>query len=325
MASPNEEIQQRTKALVNQGSEHLRAKEFQKALDVARELEALRCFTAFELAALAHDAMGSRDEAVDALRRGVEADSEVWSDWQLLGNSFSDLDRIEEAEAAYEQALRCKDVWTDSVRLNQAVLASRRERFDEALELLGQVVDVQLRFHATEHRINILRRLDRTDEAAAMAEAILEEEHGKEGDGESLARTAAMLGRIHLEQGRDRTRLRERILKWMDQYRRDCSPLMAVLRDVDGLWSDRARSFKLTVNVTFPDDHLLRAESAGFYVVCDVVADDVDEALYFVRRLEADDLGETFEIDQHRESDVDPQLLKGVYWRSGRVFYKDED
>ena len=325
MATPNEKIQQRTKSLVNQGFQHLHAREFEKALDVARQLEELQCFAAFELAALAHKGVGDREEAVRVLQRGAEAAPEVWSDWQLLGNSFSDLDRVKEAEAAYDQALRCEKVWTDSIRLNQAVLASRRERFDEALELLGQVVDVELRYHATEHRVNILRRLDRTDEAAAMAEAILEEEHGKEGDAESLARTAAALGRIHLEQGRDRTQLRERILKWMDQYRRACTPLMAVLRDVDGLWSDRARSFKLTVNVTFPDDHLLRAESAGFYVVCDVVADDVDEAMYFVRRLEAEDLGETFEIDQQRESDVDPQLLKGVYWRSGRVFYGDKD
>jgi tetratricopeptide (TPR) repeat protein len=325
METPDEEIQQRTKALVKQGFEHLQAREFQDAIDVARQLEELRFSAAFELASLAHQGMGNRDEAVRALQRGVDVAPEVWLNWQLLGNSFSDLDRFEEAGAAYEKALQCDQVWTDSVRLNQAVLASRQERFDEALELLGQVVDVQLRFHATEHRINILRRLDRTDEAAAMAEAILEEEHGKEGDVESLARTAAALGRIHLEQGRDRTRLRERILKWMEQYRRDCAPLMAVLRDVDGLWSDKARSFKLTVNVSFPEDHLLRGESAGFYVVCDVVADDVDEALYFVRRLEADDLGETFEIDQHRESDVDPQLLKGVYRRSGRVFYGDED
>lgn len=325
MQSPENDIQKRTETLANQGFEHLHAREFQKALDVACQLEELQCFAAFELAALAHKGMGAPDEAVRVLQRAVQEDSNVWSDWQLLGNSFSDLDRFDDAGAAYDQALQCENAWTDSVRLNKAVLASRRERFDEALELLGQIVDVELRLHATEHRINILRRLDRTDEAAAMAEAILAERHENDEDAESLARTAAVLGRIHLEQGRDRTEIRKRILTWMDQYRRASTPLMAVLRDVDGLWSDKARSFKLTVNVTFPDDHLLRAESAGFFIVCDVVADNADEALDFVRRLEADDLGETFAIEQQRESEVDPQWLKGVYWRSGRVFYKDED
>ena len=325
MASPKEVIQQQTNSLVDEGFKHLHARQFQEALDVARKLEDLQCFAGFELAALAHKGMGDREKAVRVLQRGVKEASEVWSDWQLLGNSFSDLDCADEAEAAYERALQCKDPWADSIHLNKAVLASRQERFDEALELLARIADCELRFHATEHRINILRRLDRTDEAATIAEAILAEDHGKEGDTESLARTAAMLGRIHLQQGRDRTQLRTRILTWMDQYRRDCAPLMAVLRDVDGLWSDRARSFKLTVNISFPDDHLLRAESAGFCVVCDVVADDLDEALYFVRRLEADEMGETFAIDRHRESEADPKLLKGVYWRSGRVFYGDED
>lgn len=324
METPDD-IKQRLEALANQAFEHLRAKEFQEALDVAGQLKKLQCFSAFELAALAHKGMGDRDKALGELRRGVEVAPSAFSDWQLLGNSFSELGSFEEAEAAYDQALQCGDVWADSVWLNQAVLAGRRERFDRALELLEQVRDPELRLHAVEHRINILRRLERMDEAAAMAESILAEELANKGDVDALARTATLLGRIRLEQGQDRTEIRQRILKWMELYRRACNPLMALLRDVDGLWSDKARSFKLTLNVTFPEHHLLRAESAGFYLVCDVVADDADEALDFIRRLEADDLGETFEIDKQQESDVDPKLLKGVYWRSGRVFYRDDD
>ncbi len=325
METPNDDLKQRTEALTARAHKHLHNKEFQEALDVARQLEELRFSAAFEIAALAHDGMGERDEAVKVLQRGVEVAPEVWSNWQLLGNLLSDLDRFEEAEAAYDQALQCGEVWADSVWLNQAVLASRREQFDAALELLEQVDDPELRIHATEHRINILRRLERMDEAAAMAETVLAEEQANEVDVDALVRTAALLGRIRLEQGHDRNEIRQRILKWMELYRRACNPLMALLRDVDGLWSDKARSFKLTLNVTFPEDHLLRAESAGFYLVCDVVADDADEALDFIRRLEADDLGETFEIDKQQESDVDPKLLKGVYWRSGRVFYRDDD
>jgi len=324
METPADDLQQQCEALRNRGFEHLHDEEFEEALEVARQLEELRFSAAFEIAALAHDGLGNLEEAMRVLHRGVEAAPEAWTNWQLLGNFLSDLERFDEAEAAYEQALECEDPWADSIRLNQAVLANRRERFDQALEMLDLVEDPELRFHVAEQRIGILRRQDRQDEAEALAESILAEGRGHQDGGDALARTAAMLGRIHLEQGRDRGEIRQLVFDWIDRDRA-CVPLMALLRDVDGQCSDQAKSFELTVNVTFPDDHVLRRESAGFYLVCGVVADDADEALEFIRRLEDDNLGETFEIDEQRDSEADPQLLKGVYWRSGRIFYEDED
>ena len=48
--------------------------------------------------AVAHDL-----SPVTVLRCGVTTASDVWLNWQLLGNYLSDLERYDDAEAAYQR------------------------------------------------------------------------------------------------------------------------------------------------------------------------------------------------------------------------------
>jgi tetratricopeptide (TPR) repeat protein len=324
MEPSDSDLQQRTEALMDRGYEHLDEEEFEEALEVARELERLQFTAAFEIAALAYDGMGDIDGAVRILHRGVEAAPDCWSNWQLLGNYLSDLQRYEEAEAAYDQALQCDGVWEAAVRLNQAILAGRRKWCEKALELLDKVDDPELKLPVAEQWVANLKHMGRTGEAVVLAERTLGENRDNEKDADTLARTAALLGRIWLDREHDKEEIRQLVLGWLE-VEPGCEQLLTLLRDLDGQYSKAARRFDMTLHAQLPPGHPLAEDGIGYYIVCSVVAENPDEALQFARRLEPNEMAPRLEIEESHESETDPQQPKGVFWSSGRVFYGEED
>src|SRR5688572_21492310 len=115
----------KSEKLAEKGYRNLQDGDAAAALKVSAELEALRFTAAFEIAALAHAQLGDLEAAVTTLRRGLDIAPTVWINWQLLGNYLSDLERYDEAASAYDKAMECVGVHESSIRLNQAILASR--------------------------------------------------------------------------------------------------------------------------------------------------------------------------------------------------------
>ena len=321
MASPDNENQQQTEALMNQGYEHLGNEEFEEALEVARKLEELQFTAAFEIAALAYDGMDDIDEALRVLHRGVEAAPDCWPNWELLGNYLSDLERYEEAEAAYEQALQCENVWEDSIRLNQAVLAGRHGRAEKAIELLDQLEDPRLELEAAECRILNLKSLDRIGEARTLAEKVLGEEHDEEEHGDTLARIAALLGHLRLDAGDDKAELHDFALRWLD-VDPGSDAILGLLRSIEGLYAEQVRYYRLLLHAEIPEGHALASEAVGYFVTYDVVAESVDEALDFVRRFEDPELAPLLEIEEiEMDEDCVANEPKGVCHRSPMHLY----
>lgn len=321
---PPDDVPQRTQALVDKAYAHLDEEDYETALEVARQLEELRFTAAFEIAALAHEGMDDLEQAIRVLHRGTEAAPDCWPNWQLLGNFLSDTARYEEAEAAYEQALQCKGVWEACVRLNQAILAGRRGRNEKALELLDHVDAPELKLRVAEQWALTLQRMGRHEEAATLAERTLAENRGSETERDALARVAALLGRIWLEGDHDRREIRQLALGWLE-IDPGCDELLALVRDLDGQYSSNARRFDLMLDAELPPQQRDRSGAVGFLVVCHVVADTPEEALEFARRLEPEELRPRLAIDGVKPSDPEPDSPKGVYWRSGRIYYSDED
>ncbi len=324
MKTPDD-LDQRCEALMNQGFELLDEEDYEQALEVAGELEKLQFTAAFEIAALAHEGMDDVKEAVRVLHRGVEEAPDCWPIWQLLGNYLSDLERFEEAEAAYEQALDCEDVWEASVRLNQAVLAGRRERFDKALELLDQVDDPELALRVAESRVANLKRAGRTDEAASLAEQTLAANEGNEENGDSLARTAALLGQIRLAAGADKAGLREFALTWLNVDPLN-EAILDLVRDVDGEFADKVHYYWLFLHARIPENHPLAADAIGYFVSYGVIAETPQEALELARRFENEELAPLLEIeDIEQVEEVDSSEPKGVCQRTAMQLYESEE
>ncbi|HSG40745.1 MAG TPA: hypothetical protein VLE27_13975, partial [Thermoanaerobaculia bacterium] len=133
-------------------------------------------------------------------------------------------------------------------------------------------------------------------------------------DPDRLCSIVADVARVRLRRGDPRQDIRAFLHQWLE--RQPGNPdLLAVIRDLDGLSSEASQYYRL----------LLRGRSSegeGFYCHWHVVADSPEEALVFVQALDAPpaDLSiEEWEIVEAR-----PNEPKGVYWRSGRVYFEEE-
>jgi tetratricopeptide (TPR) repeat protein len=326
METPENDHPQRCEALMNQGYEYLDTEDFDEALAIAGELQQLQHTAGYEIAALAHEAQGNIEAAVEVLHRGVDAAPDCWPNWQLLGNCLSDVERFEEAEAAYEQALECKHVWESSVRLNQAILAGRQQRYDKALELLDAVDDPDLGLQVAESRVDYLHCAGKTAEAVQLAEETLAStlDYG-EAEADALARIAALLGRMRMEAGEEKAEVRKFALQWLD-VDPCCELLFKLIRDLDGLVAGDVRYYNLFLHAKFPPDHPLAAEAVGYYVSYAVVAENPEEALELARQFEDPDLAPLLEIEETEvDKEVEPTEPKGVWYRSAMHLYEKDE
>ncbi len=330
MGPSHEEIDERIDALMNRANEHLDKYEYEEALAAAHELEELQYTGAYEIAALAHQGKGDVEEAVRVLHRGVEAAPDCWLIWELLGNYLSDLERYEEAEAAYEEALLCDEAWEDSIRLNRAILAQRRKHSSKAFALFSQVGDPDLAIRVAEGRVALLFEMGKTDEAAALAEETLANETpaadpGNGEDGRSLARIAALLGQMRLAAGEDKEELSELAWTWLTADPLN-EQILKLIRDLDGKFAERVRYYGLLLHASIPRSHPLAADGLGYFVNYTVVAENPQEALEFVRRFEDDELAPLLEIeDIEFEEEFDSSEPKGVWYRSPMQLYETEE
>ena len=200
---------ERSIALADQGFKSLANGDFENALRIAHELEQLRFTAAFDIGAQAYLGLGRVEDAIEMLERGLEKAPDCWLNWQLLGNCYSDLDNYEKAAAAYDQAISCSNVREDSVRLNQAILATRRGDYDQAIDILATISDPKLIQNAAESRITALMCARRWRDALEAADSALKEFANSE---QSLGGIVAKRGRILIEQGTSSEAIRQSMI-----------------------------------------------------------------------------------------------------------------
>ena len=314
-----------TEELTDKGRAYLEKHEFEKALEVAKELEALRYTAAFEIAAQAYAGMEELHNAIQVLERGVRVAPECWLNWQLLGNYRSENGDFDGATHAYHRALACEHVWESSVYLNLAILASRQENHDEVFHYLDRVVDKELEFHATEIRIGAFARSGQQQEAIALAQEVLQANpaENEPQTGDVLARIAAELCRIRLQRNEPEDVIKTEVIAAL-AYDPSNAGLLGILRDIDNQYSERAQYFRLLFHGKFSPSHPYAQEVAGYFATYDIVADSPEEAMIFAQQLEGEGDDVSFEIDSADALEPRPTEPKGVYWRSGRCFYERE-
>jgi tetratricopeptide (TPR) repeat protein len=326
---PSDLIEHKSTKLAKAGYEHLENGDTDAALKVAAQLEELQYTAAFEIAALAHGQLGDLDAGVAVLKRGLEIAPTVWINWQLLGNYLSDLERYDEAAAAYEQAIACPEVWESSVRLNQAVLASRRGLHDQALSYVDQVTDAELAVQSASARVTALAGAGRLDEAIRVGEAALSADDPRDSDDSresaDLADLAASVGRAREGHGAPAEEIVAFAIAALDEYERSNTRLLSLIRDADNRYSPTAKYYRMTVDAKIPFTDPLFQEAKGYVVNYDVVADSVEEALAFVERMEEPAVRGNLIVDEQEILEDRPEDPKGVYKRTARHYYQIED
>ncbi|MCP5523911.1 MAG: tetratricopeptide repeat protein [Verrucomicrobiales bacterium] len=229
VSMPGEERKRKSEALADKGFECLADGDYDAALDITRELEALRFSAAFDIGAQAHTALGNTGKAIETLQRGVATAPACWLNWQLLGNYQSDAGDHEKAADAYERALGCPDVWTDSVRLNQAIMANRRGDHARALAHLGMVRDPRLSLECAAARMDALSEAGRNGEALSLADDYLSKKWDEERSKEPLAHIAAARGRIRLDMGVPSHEVRRAVMDAIDAFGSHEEPAVLIM------------------------------------------------------------------------------------------------
>jgi tetratricopeptide (TPR) repeat protein len=162
----------------------------------------------------------------------------------------------------------------------------------------------------TVSRAHALIELWRPDEAIAIAQAAL----AGNPDEETSARLHASIAHALLSKD-DRDGA---LASAWDAIRASPSEedAMWIIREMEQRHSETARQFRLIVRG-------VSADEGSFFASYVVVADDEDEAKELVARFEAEEVRASLAFDEIDSMDEAGDLPKGVYWRSGTVFYDE--
>jgi hypothetical protein len=92
---------------------------------------------------------------------------------------------------------------------------------------------------------------------------------------------------------------------------------MWLIREIEGLRSPHAREFRIVIHG--------RSSTLPFFAIYTVAADDEAEALRMAARFEDASIRDTVMLDRADPQEPVPDELKGVYWRSGTLFYGEDE
>ena len=94
-----------------------------------------------------------------------------------------------------------------------------------------------------------------------------------------------------------------------------CEEAMGLIREIEDLRSPNAREFRIVIHCV---------AKPPYFAIYTVGADDENEAFRFASRFEAASNRDSLVIDRFEALEATPEHLKGVYWRSGTLFYDEE-
>ena len=298
--------------------------EFPKALKVGRAIQKHRYSGAFEIMALAHYENGQLDKAIQVLREGVRKTPRVWLLWQQLGNYLSDKNRHRDAQRAYQQALKCPGTDEASVQLNIAIDLSRTGHGAKALKLCDSLSDSPLRLKALALKTQLLVERRQFDQAITLAERLIEESGRKAKRAadvtEDLSRVYVCLAEAQWRRKTEKAVIVSNLKKALELHRLNKETLW-LLREVNGELSAKSQYFRLMVEGRWDGPLEGKRGTPGFFTTYDVVAEDRDEALRFVKEIERAGIRDSLAVAECKALEKRPREPKGVYRVTGFCLY----
>ncbi|MCS7209990.1 MAG: hypothetical protein NZ874_10520, partial [Fimbriimonadales bacterium] len=124
--------------LIEEAEQALAEREFEKARRIAAQLLRMQHTAGFEYEARALWESRRPNDAIAALKRGLEVAPELWILWEYLGHYLSDMGRHGEALEAFRRGMACAGAPQDSFLCNLAVVYQRMGEHETALQMLQQ-------------------------------------------------------------------------------------------------------------------------------------------------------------------------------------------
>lgn len=137
---------------------------------------------------------GHLDKAIDAYQELVDGEPGNAAAWYNLANALTDGGRLARAQAAYERALALRGPQPDLVR-NTAICHLRSNRAEAALQVLHLIPPAQRSFDLREVEAEALMLAGRCAEAVELFRALLAADPGRGAALRGLVRCLRRLGR----------------------------------------------------------------------------------------------------------------------------------
>jgi tetratricopeptide (TPR) repeat protein len=304
-------------ALIAEAEEALLEGKYDRAQRAAEQVVAQRYSYGFELLARVHAQRENLPRAIAVLQEGVAKAPRAWQLWLRLGEYRSDHGDYDGALAAYDGALGIDGVDADEVHINAAIAHDRAGRPEDALMRLHEVrgASDDAAISAARVRAEILLELERAPAAAAAAKAGLARltEDSAPSDVAplyaALAKAEWMLGQ--------RDAALDHAWEAVAVDTTDETALW-IIREVEGEYSSAAKYFRVIIHGR---DEAFDAD--GFWRKYDVVADDEEEAMRFIRRVEPEHIRDSLRLDEAEIVDAASDQPKGIYWCTSYAFYRE--
>jgi tetratricopeptide (TPR) repeat protein len=303
--------------LIEEAEEALAAGEYDRAQRAAQRVIDARQSYGFELLARVHQSRENLPRAIAVLQEGVAKAPRAWPLWMLLGELRSDHGEYDLALLAYDTALGLEGVDADEVHVNAAIVHERAGRPEDALMRLHEVrgANAETAITAARVRAEILLDMERPDAAAAAARDGLAHA-GEETSSHEIAPLYAALGKALWLKGDAEAALHH---AWEAIEHDADETALWLVREIEAEYSDAAKYYRIVVQGAGNE------ESDGFWRKYDVVADDEDEAMRFIARIEPEEIRDTLRVDELEIVDDTTDQPKGVYWCSAYAYYREDD
>jgi len=306
-------------ALIAEAETALLEGKYDTAQRAAEKVIARRYSYGFELLARVHAQRNNLPRAIAVLQEGVRKAPRAWQLWMLLGEYRSDHGDYDGALAAFDKALSIDGVDADEAHIHAATAHDRAGRAEDALMRLHEVrgESDESAVAAARVRSSILLDQERPEAAAAAANAGLARV-GDEMNAVDIAPLHAALAKAEWMKGNGDAALHH---AW-EAVALDSAEETAlwIIREIEGAYSSSAKHYRVIIHGR--DDGF---DADGFWRKYDVVADDEDEAMDFIRRVEPEHIRPTLRMDEAQIIDTMPDQPKGVYWCTGYAFYQEGD
>jgi tetratricopeptide (TPR) repeat protein len=308
---------------IEEGTEALAEEDFERAEEIAQRIIESRHSYGFELLARVFRDQDNLPRAIEVLQEGVSKAPRAWPLWLLLGEFRSDYGEYDLALLAYDTALGIEGVDADEVHLNAAIVHDRAGRPEDALMRLHEVrgANAETAMYAARVRAEILLETERPEAAAAAAQAGIARADDDTASDEIAPLYAAMAKAAWMKGDRSAA-LR---YAWEAIEHHADETALWLVREVEAQYSNDAKFYRITVEGRLPPGSFEDDAPRGFIRTFEVVADDDDEALRLITRVEPEMMRNGLRARDVEVLDDASDQPKGVYWVSGHSFFPEGD
>ncbi|MHC4728631.1 MAG: tetratricopeptide repeat protein [Planctomycetota bacterium] len=311
-------------SLIEEAYEHLDQSDYKVAVKIGKKLKKLRHSSAFEILALAYAGEEKTNKAIKALKEGVQKAPDAWSLWQLLGNYYSDEGSFEQSYEAYERALNCPRADISSVHLNYAIALKRNKKYPEALKHLDKVVSKETYLYSQCVQLEILNLSSQYDQAIRLASQLLKQGPKPEDFENHLPTIYVELGSAYWKSSEQTETALQYAWKAI-AFDKQEKTAQWLIREIESQYSASSKYYRILVEGLWHEPLDDDTSIPGFFINYDVVAENEEEVLMYIKRFEPEVVHNSLKIEGIKILEESPNQPKGVYTVSGYMYFVDED